>query len=301
MEPLPATATITSFSDTMNRFRRTAQRDGSEIEFWSAREIYGQLGYEKWENFAEVIGKAKENCKKVQVEPQHHFADIRKMITIGNGATREQTDIVLSRTACYLIALNANPAKAEIAWAKAYFIVQTRAQEIEVEKLTDTEERLALRENLTKANKQLAGAAKEAGVANFGHFHAAGIRGLYGMNQAALRAKKGISPNEDYWDRVSGLELSANDFKAQLAKKSIEQKTRAGEIKGQKQAEQEHERIGQSVRATVRKETGMHIEDLPSEPSLKKLLAEQKKASKAAQKGHSAILGSPSTTEQRLL
>lgn len=280
--------TILSFSETMSSRRRTANRDGAEIEFWSAREIYGDLGYEQWRSFEEVIGKARENCSKIQVNPQHHFAEVRKTIPMPKGASREQTDYILSRTACYLIALNGDSTKGEIAWAKAYFVVQTRSAEVAVQKLSATAERLELREKLTKANKLLAGAAKEAGVDNFGHFHAAGIRGLYGMNQAALRVKKGISPKEDYWDRVSGLELSANDFKAQLAKKSIEQKTAAGEIKGQKQAEQEHERIGKTVRDTVRKETGMHIEDLPAEPSLKKLLSAEKKADKALKKAQKA-------------
>lgn len=193
--------TISSFRDTMAHLRRTVLREGAEIEFWSAREIYPDLGYEQWRNFVEVIEKAKENCAKIQVNPRHHFAEVSKTIPIPKGASREQTDYVPSRTACYLIALNGD--------------------------------------------------------------HAAGIRSLYGMNLADLRARKGISSKKDYWDRVCGLELSANEFKAQLTKKTIEQKAKLGDIKGQKQAEREHERIGLSVRGTVYKETGMNLEDLP--------------------------------------
>lgn len=264
----------------MSRLRRATQRDNKEIEFWSARELYQEFGYSKWDSFLEIIEKGKENCSKIQVEPRHHFAEVRKMIEIGKGAHREQIDFVLSRTACYLIALNADAGKTQIAWAKAYFIVQTRAQEVSKPIISDADERQRLRENLKKANLELGGAAKEAGVDNFGYFHAAGIRGLYGKSMSELKAKKGISQKDDYWDRVSGLELSANEFKAQLAKKTIAEKKKNGELNGQKQAEQEHERVGKTVRETVRKETGIFLENLQPEPSLKKLLSVQKKLSK---------------------
>ena len=100
------------------------------------------------------------------------------------------------------------------------------------------------------------------------------------MSMAELKSQKGISAKEDYWDRVCGLELSANEFKAQLAKKTIEQKKRSGEINGQTQAEKEHHRVGQTVRSTIFKETGIHLEKLPKEPSLKKLLSDEKKKAK---------------------
>jgi DNA-damage-inducible protein D len=186
----------------------------------------------------------------------------------------------LSRTACYLVALNGDPRKEEIAWAKAYFVVQTQIQEAKSNRLTDAQERQQLREKLKEANKLLGGAAKEAGVENFGFFHAAGIRSLYGMTMAELKSKKGIAEKEDYWDRVCGLELSANEFKAQLAKKTIEQKKKRGEINGQRQAELEHERVGKTVRATIHKETGIFLEQLPPEPSLKRLISEEKKKAK---------------------
>lgn len=140
-----------------------------------------------------------------------------------------------------------------------------------------------MREKLKEANKLLGGAAKEAGVDNFGFFHAAGIRGLYGISMSELKSKKGIPTKEDYWDRVCGLELSANEFKAQLAKKTIEQK----KINGQSQAEKEHHRVGVTVRATIRQETGIHLENLPPEPSLKKLLSTEKKNAKLLKKAKS--------------
>ena len=272
--------TITGFSEIMARLRKTVEKDGKEIEFWSARDIHNDLGYDKWDNFVEIIEKGKLNCSKINVRPENHFAGVSKMVSIGSGAMRPQIDYVLSRTACYLIALNGDARKEQIAWAKAYFVVQTQIQEAKVKRLTDAQERAQLRDKLKEANKLLGGAAKEAGVDNFGFFHSAGIRGLYGMSMSELKSQKGISAKEDYWDRVCGLELSANEFKAQLAKKTIEQK----KINGQSQAEKEHHRVGETVRATIKKETGIHLENLPPEPSLKKLLSAEKKTAKMLKK-----------------
>ena len=51
------------------------------------------------------------------------------MVQIGSGASREQKDFELTRFAAYLIALNGDPTKDEIAAAQTYFAVQTRRQQ----------------------------------------------------------------------------------------------------------------------------------------------------------------------------
>jgi DNA-damage-inducible protein D len=78
------------------------QIDGEE--FWLARDLMGLLGYTKWENFANVIDKAKIACQTSGHSVEDHFPDVRKMVDIGSGAERPIDDIALTRYACYLIA-----------------------------------------------------------------------------------------------------------------------------------------------------------------------------------------------------
>ena len=72
------------------------------VECWSARELQILLGYSKWENFANVIEKAKEACKNAEQNISDRFPDVRKMVSIGSGAEKEIDDMLLTRYACYL-------------------------------------------------------------------------------------------------------------------------------------------------------------------------------------------------------
>lgn len=111
-------------------FEDYAHKTEEGLEFWFARDLQKLLNYDQWRNFQKVIEKAKIACKTTGLEVSDQFADASKMITAGKGAPREIDDIALTRHACYLIAQNGDPRKEEIAFAMAYFAVQTRKQEI---------------------------------------------------------------------------------------------------------------------------------------------------------------------------
>lgn len=83
-------------------FEAHAHQTESGVEFWLARDLQHLLGYSKWDNFVNVINKAKTACEVSGHDIADHFADVGKMVGLGSGSQREVDDIMLTRYACYL-------------------------------------------------------------------------------------------------------------------------------------------------------------------------------------------------------
>jgi DNA-damage-inducible protein D len=237
-------------------------------DYWMARDLMPVLGYTRWENLRSAIEKAKMACESTGVDPGDHILDTTKMVSAGSGASIERADCFLSRYACYLVAMNADPRKPEVGMAQTYFAVQTRRQE-RLDELTETQKRIELRNRVKDHNRALSSAAKRAGVQSkmFGVFHDAGYRGLYEMNYVEIKRKKNLSPSDDLLDFAGRVELAANDFRIT----QTEQKLTVDKIQGQQAAIDTHLHVGREVRATIKKLGGTLPEHLPPEAHIKKL------------------------------
>ena len=63
-----------------------------KIEFWYARDLMKLLGYSRWENFENAIGRAMESCATSENEVLDHFREVTKMISLGKGGKRPVKD-----------------------------------------------------------------------------------------------------------------------------------------------------------------------------------------------------------------
>ncbi|MDD3139966.1 MAG: DNA damage-inducible protein D [Lachnospiraceae bacterium] len=249
-------------------------------EYWLARELQKTLEYAKWENFYNVICKAKEACKNSQNLIEDHFPDIRKTIEMPKNAVKEIDDIMLSRYACYLIVMNGDPRKEIIALGQTYFAVKTRQQEIIdiYDNLSEAQKRIAIRNEIINHNKALADAASKAGVkepVEYAIFQNFGYRGLYGgMDMKAIHAHKGLKKSQKILDHMGSTELAANLFRATQA----EEKLRRENIQGKENANKTHYEVGAKVRKTIEELGGTMPEDLPTpEKSIKQIEREIEK------------------------
>lgn len=262
----------------INPFEKIKQIKDDNIEFWYARDLQKVLEYSKWENFLNVINKAKIACENSGQVVENHFPDIRKMVSIGYGVNRPIDDIALSRYACYLIIQNADPSKEIIAKGQTYFAIQTRKQELqEFNVKTEEEKRLLLRQEMKTHNKQLADAAKDAGVIqplDYAIFQDNGYKGLYGgLTQKDIHARKGLKKSQKILDHMGSTELAANLFRAT----QTEEKLRKEKINNKFHANKTHYEVGKKVRQTIEELGGTMPEDLPTVESIKKLENKQKK------------------------
>ena len=246
------------------------------VEYWYARELMPILQYSNWQNFEKIINKAKISCKNSDISVLDHFTDINKMVQIGSGAYRKQSDYKLTRYACYLIAQNGDSRKKVIALAQTYFAVQTRKQEIsekEYSMLTEDEKRFYQRNLTRKGNYSLNQAAKNAGVKNFDKFHNSGYKGLYnGETADDIAKRKGLRYREDILDNMGSTELIANLFRIS----QTEEKLVRDKIQTEKEANITHYNVGSKVRKTIKELGGTMPEDLPTpKKSLKQLEKEK--------------------------
>ena len=162
------------------------------VECWSAREMQTLLGYNKWENFENVIAKAKGACGNAGERVEDHFPDVTKMVQIGTGTERKKEDIALTRFACYLVGQNGDSRKQETAFAQTYFAVQTRRAELVEQRLLDFE-RIKAREKLSRTVKQLSGILYERGVdeKGFALIRSKGDQALFKLSTVQLKTKMG--------------------------------------------------------------------------------------------------------------
>ncbi|MBH0121527.1 phage antirepressor KilAC domain-containing protein [Rhodococcus sp. CX] len=108
------------------------------------------MGYSAWRNFMVPIERAMKAAENQGHDVSSHFAGSRKVVVRPQGGGSEQEDFELSRFAAYLVAMNGDPNKPEVAAAQAYFAIQTRVAE------TQTPAPFALPQSMSEALRMAA-------------------------------------------------------------------------------------------------------------------------------------------------
>jgi len=249
-----------------NNFESYAHQTEDGIVFWLARDLQTLLGYNKWDNFKNVIIKAKTACEVSGQVVTDHFPDVGKMVDIGSGASKEIEDIMLTRYACYLIAQNGDPRKEEIAFAQTYFAVQTRKAEIIEQKILEFE-RVQARQKLAETEKELSKVIFEqtGGNENFALIRSKGDQALFNRTTAQMKDKWGIK-NKPLADHMPTILLKAKDFATEITIYNAKDKSMATE----QQISDEHITNNKSVRDTLISR-GIRPENVPPAEDIKKL------------------------------
>ena len=156
-------------------------------EFWSARDLMPMLGYGEWRKFDGAIDRAMATASNSGASVTSHFADARKMVRRPQGGGMEQADYRLTRYACYLVAMNGDPRKPEIAAAQTYFAVKTREAELIYQQLQAGMSQRELAREIGKSHKHV-GYMSAAWAGNLGSHDRPPFNQAY---QAAKRRQAG--------------------------------------------------------------------------------------------------------------
>jgi DNA-damage-inducible protein D len=237
------------------------------IEFWLARDLQPALGYTRWENFTNVIHKAKTACEISGYEVSDHFLDVTKMVDVGSGAQRPIEDIALTRYACYLIAQNGDSTKEPIAFAQTYFALQTRKQELVEERLAQVE-RVSARRKLTETERQLSGVIYEriGSEQGFARIRSQGDQALFGLSTQRMKERLGIPASRPLADFLPTITIKAKDFASEITTFNIKR----DDLRNETQIAREHTKNNRDVRHLL-KQRGISPEDLPAEEDIRKV------------------------------
>ena len=242
---------------------------------WSARQLAKMLGYKDYANFKNAINKAQQVCLSLEINLSEHF---RQEVVIEDG--KEIQDIRLSRFACYLVVMNGDPKKIQVAKAQAYFATFAEACRRYIEQ-TEHVERVLYRDEISEREETLASTAKKHGVEHYSFFQNAGYRGLYNMNIKALRSLKKISQKRSPLDFMGKEELAANLFRITQTEAKIKNEG----VRGQRALENTAHNVGRTVRRTMEEISGTKPEHLSTSEDIRKV----RSGLKSTQKGLSKI------------
>ncbi|WP_133512721.1 damage-inducible protein D, partial [Candidatus Thiosymbion oneisti] len=253
------TIEVFHFEETRPSFDDMGTDNG--FRYWWASQLMEALGYESSASFNKAINKAIGACMALNIDVLENFIQAKRQTKDGS-----RMDYRLSRFACYLTTMNADPRKSQVARAQAYFATIAEAFQRYVEESEDVE-RVLIRDDVTDREKSLSATAKGAGVENYPFFQNAGYRGMYNMNLAQLRRRKAIPERRSPLDFMGKTELAANLFRIT----QTEERIRTENVRGQVNAERAAETVGKKVRQTMVELSGTLPEDLPLSEDIKEV------------------------------
>ena len=120
-----------SAEEMQSPFDAIKEMDGEGREWWNSRKLARLMGYQKYWNFERLMDKVATFLQQEKgLDLKEHMVEIDEMAQLNNGGYRQVKSIMLSRTACVAIVLNADQKKPIVKAAKDYFTSKMNSREL---------------------------------------------------------------------------------------------------------------------------------------------------------------------------
>lgn len=111
-------------------FEEIKQTDAEGREWWNSRQLARILGYDKYWNFERLVDKVATYLQRDKgLKLNEHIVVTEDTISLGNGGVRIVKSMLLSRTACVAVCMNADQRKPMASVGKEYFGNSLSAEE----------------------------------------------------------------------------------------------------------------------------------------------------------------------------
>jgi DNA-damage-inducible protein D len=253
------------------------QHNGADA--WRARDLMDRFGYTKWENFRAVLHRAWESCLAAEVAPALHFLtgdgaqpwepgevfpDARKNPSGG----RPREDVILSRKAAYLVAMNGDTRKPEVAFAQHYFAAATRTLEVLQQRMKEAS-RLRARRDLADTELKFQGVLYERGLTGpeIGTIRSKGDQELFGgRSTATMKTVWKVPEGRPLCDFAPEVIVIAKQLGAAMTTHN----TQVHDLRGEAAISQEHQENNRTIRTGLGSR-GIIPEKLKPEEDVKKV------------------------------
>ena len=244
--------TVFHFDAGRKSFEDMGQANGAT--HWREADLMPALGYQTSASFSKAILRAKQSCLSAGLHCEEHFA------------LQPDGTHFLTRFGCYLVAMNGDPKKPQVAAAQAYFATIAQTFQTHLEH-ADGIDRMLIRGEVTDGHKSLFSTAKSHGVQEYAFFQNAGYMGMYNMSLERLSAMKGVARGEKLIDRMGKAELAAHLFRIT----QTDEKIKNDDVRGQRALENTARDVGRRVRHTVIELSGKAPENMPLSENIREV------------------------------
>ena len=241
--------TLFHFDKSRESFEDLGKPNGAT--HWRKEDVMRALGYASDSSFKKAIIRAKQTCLTLSLQCEEHFA------------LQPDGTHYLTRFGCYLIAMNGDGRKPEVASAQAYFATLAQTFQTSIEH-ADGIDRMLIRDEVADGHKSLSSTAKAHGVTNYAFFQNKGFMGMYNMSLDRLTTFKRVPKGKMLVDYMGKTELAAHLFRITQTDAKIKKEG----IRGQSRLEDAALEVGKRVRLTMEELSNTSPEELPIAESM---------------------------------